>query len=150
MRWFKRGVWITAWGVWAWLGVGLHRELPRRFGAPVCTIGFEKFAILAGFVGDSNRFAVVQQEDRRGKTKVPRFDASSGGVVGETTGPTRNAFLTSRLDPIRRELLFASELQYLGGSLYRKGLFSLDLTTMEWRRVSDHSMIGFGSHHPSR
>jgi len=32
---FRRLVWLAAWGVWAWLGVGLARELPRELGPPI-------------------------------------------------------------------------------------------------------------------
>jgi hypothetical protein len=32
MRHFKRFLWLAAWSVWLWLGVGLHRELPRSPG----------------------------------------------------------------------------------------------------------------------
>jgi hypothetical protein len=37
MRWLKRSLWISAWGVWAWLGVGLYRQLPREPGPAACT-----------------------------------------------------------------------------------------------------------------
>ena len=40
MKWIKRGVWAVACGLWALLGVGLYRELPRT-GALVAELAFK-------------------------------------------------------------------------------------------------------------
>jgi hypothetical protein len=38
MIYFKRFLWLAAWGVWVWLGFGLYRELPRELGPVVCRL----------------------------------------------------------------------------------------------------------------
>ena len=34
-RWLPRSLWLLAWSIWAWLGWGLYRELPRGLGTVV-------------------------------------------------------------------------------------------------------------------
>src|SRR4051812_36148475 len=41
MRWRKRGLWFLGWSIWAWLGFGLYRELPRQVGPQVCRLPLE-------------------------------------------------------------------------------------------------------------
>ena len=50
MKWLKRGLWITAWGVWAWLGVGLYRELPRDLGLVLWRLPTEPAERFDGFL----------------------------------------------------------------------------------------------------
>ena len=50
MKWVKRGLWVGAWGAWAWLGFGLHRELPRDLGPVVCKLPFGDDRWPVGFI----------------------------------------------------------------------------------------------------
>jgi hypothetical protein len=50
MRWLPRLFWLSAWALWLWLGVGLHRELPRDWGPAVRKLPMD----FVGFVHDSD------------------------------------------------------------------------------------------------
>jgi hypothetical protein len=138
MTHLKRILWLAAWSVWLWLGFGLYRELPRKFGKPICTLPISEQAMIAGFIGTTNHVVVVFREDRSGQTTVRAFDAQTGAVAAETKGPPQRAFLLARLDPVRHELLFANELEYPEEPIWKSGVFVLDTPTMKWRRVADH------------
>src|SRR5262245_59971685 len=84
----KRLLWLLAWGVWLWLGVGLYRELPRELGPMVSQLPVGSRDTLLGFVGGSDEVAVlVGDEDRYGCRKVGLFDARTGDAVGSPVGP---------------------------------------------------------------
>src|SRR6476620_98508 len=88
MRWLKRGLWMTAWGAWLALGVGLYQQLPRAFGQPLCTLPVDQSALPSlvlgpmGFVGDGNIFA-VESTPRNGQKgwQVRLFDAQTGSEL---------------------------------------------------------------------
>jgi len=82
----KRGFWVAAWGVWAYLGVGLYRELPRELRAPVCKLAFAKSEEPVGFLhGEDVVVSKVQKED----PYDPRFtlwNARTGLKIAERRG----------------------------------------------------------------
>src|SRR6476660_10364094 len=58
----KRICWITAWGVWLWLGFGLYRELPRDLGRVVCKLPTANLSTT--FIGDKHE---IYTHESRGK-----------------------------------------------------------------------------------
>src|SRR3954470_7591683 len=48
-RWLPRFLWLLAWSGWAWLGVGLWRELPRDLGPVVCRLPLGNGEQVVGF-----------------------------------------------------------------------------------------------------
>jgi len=82
MRWVRRGLWIAAWGVWAWLGVGLYHELPRKPGALVHELNL-RFPddMPVGFVGNTNRLVVARNLRTKNEQAVELFDIDSGKLL---------------------------------------------------------------------
>ena len=54
MKWVKRGLWAAGWSSWAWLGVGLHRELPRDLGPTVSRRQGKEEISVVGFLGEGD------------------------------------------------------------------------------------------------
>jgi hypothetical protein len=156
MRWLRRAVWIAAWGVWLWLGMSLHRELPRTHGSPVSTLPFATGEEPLGFLPNSTAFAAIQSADDDSPATITIYDALTGEVVRRIDGPRRNAvFLKSprgirnRRDVSRHGLLFANAGPPAGVDDSLEGLHVLDLATGRWRRLSDE-YADFTELHPDR
>ena len=82
MRWVKRGCWVAAWGMWFWLGVGLHRELPRDL-SPTTRLGFVWGSeTLLGFLEGGDAIAVQGADE-----SIRISDARSGEKIKELPGP---------------------------------------------------------------
>jgi hypothetical protein len=109
MRWLKRGLWLSAWGAWLWLGIGLYRELPRHLGPVVRRLPIASGRVL-GFVGQSNFVAILEPiTGPLGTTTIPLFDAETGTEV--RGGPQLRFALTGPLiigDPLTRSLRFGA------------------------------------------
>jgi outer membrane protein assembly factor BamB len=101
-------LWIAAWSIWAWLGFGLHRELPRDLGRVVCKHPPNENAEVVGFVGDEPFVLVnemtepdldhlLQLWDVRTGTLVRTIAFPEGGDGGiERYSPTREFVVTER------------------------------------------------------
>src|SRR5688500_449532 len=81
-RWIVRLCWLAAWCGWVWLGVGLHRELPRKLGPVVCELPLSKDETPFRFVKNSS-LVLVQPYDRRQSMRFKVFDAKDGKLVHE-------------------------------------------------------------------
>jgi hypothetical protein len=151
MKWFKRGLWLAAWGVWLWLGVGLYRELPRKVGPALCTLPVTRTSIL-GCVGDSNCFAVRRYPDRDESTQIQHvevYDAASGQLLQSTPiGPGFNPEVPDRLS-IRWGVLLRGERVLADETIKKGGFHALDLLTGKWRELASDEVIAFATH-PSK
>jgi hypothetical protein len=124
-RWIVRVLWLVAWCGWVWLGVGLHRELPREWGTPVVQLDVDEDDQTLGIVGSD---AVVTQRKHglRGATyKTWRVD--DGSLVRTVEGPAHQ-----ESDLLRFGLSAGLHPQAGGDNLQRKPVQCLDLLTGEW------------------
>jgi hypothetical protein len=144
LRWLWRGCWLTAWGVWIWLGVGLHRELPRELGSPIATLPREPKSQFVGFVNDTNRFAVLRRAEPV-KSTIEIFNAEDGSLATTILGPGHDDYLWPCYYLERHGVMLAKEHGELGKA-WATGLHVLDLETGRWRRVTE-SRIHSGSAH---
>jgi len=88
MKWVKRACWVIAWGAWAWLGVGLYRELPRELGAVVCELPLNEREWMLGFIGDSSLFATGQNaDDPNVGARIRIWNGETGVLMQEFIGP---------------------------------------------------------------
>jgi hypothetical protein len=147
MRWLKRGLWLSAWGVWAWLGVGLYRELPRQFDQPLCTLPLRGIQTIIGFVGETDLFVQVLWEDNGESTRVEVYDAVTGVMVGQSPGPSINNFPIHRLPSEHYPVMVTRARPR--APLPEYGLFLLNLKTMQWRRLAEQQPLAV-SVHPTR
>jgi hypothetical protein len=131
MKWFKRGCWIAAWGVWVWCGFGLYRELPREFGPQVRSLSFP---------GDSNRIHAFLDGDAFAVwhyIKNPRSETVA--VWNIRTGDRREM-----LDPkpgIHELGEYSFQVTELWDDGLRYRLPRLSFTTTAFRRNLDGSLI---------
>src|SRR3954470_12382744 len=77
MRWLKRVFWLSAWGVWLALGVGLHWQLPRVVGPKVCEIQLADSDKIVGFVRGSHELLVQPKRFAR-PIMLKVYDANTG------------------------------------------------------------------------
>ena len=85
MKWVKRGVWVAAWGVWAWCGVGLYRELPRDLGTEVCRLPISKGESFVGLLDTPAAVTAAKSDDDR--LTIRLWDLVSGTMTKSFTGP---------------------------------------------------------------
>jgi hypothetical protein len=144
MRWLKRGLWLAAWGVWAWLGLGLCRELPRHLQW-VALLTTQPLPFPLGFVGDTYDVAVYLDAGNGGTSDSPPVVL----VVDGETGALRRSFQGPTLEELR---LSYGGAKY-GRVLARKtpasrteGLFALDLKGGEWKTIAIGNNIDFAEH----
>jgi hypothetical protein len=91
-RWLPRFLWLFAWSCWAWLGFGLHRELPRDLGAVVATVGQARYESFVGFI-DGSQVLVGQTSTRQRFSGATRLlDAPSGVTIRELPWPIGSIF----------------------------------------------------------
>ena len=97
MKWVKRGLWLAAWGAWAWLGAALQRELPRRppgapAGAVAGAVGGQLFSwtqrdlLACGpiFIAVATVTLQPPGADRVGELEAWRARAGSARTTAET------------------------------------------------------------------
>jgi len=145
MKWLGRGLWMLAWGAWAWFGVGLYRELPRELGAPVAEL---PQGTRVGFVEDSNAFVIMTSANVRGQwaSKVFVTDAKTGSIEREVLGPPFGNYLQPFGSARLRHGLFTTWLPDDVEGPRTSGLFRLDLKTGKWQCVLDHGIKHVGLH----
>jgi len=150
MRWFKRGLWLLAWGVWAALSVGLYRELPRDLGPEICNVQSPTQTYwVVGFVGASNDIAVIAKSEDPEATSINIVGAETGRVIRSTLGPRMEKYCGYSSGLARRGCLCATTLPHGVGADIERGLFLLDLRTMKWRTISSRSTVHV-TIHPTR
>jgi len=133
---FKRLLWLLAWSVWVYLGVGLYRELPRELGTRVCKLAFEKSEEPLGFLhGEDVVASKVQKED----AYDPRFtlwNARTGVKIAERRGIAKAISWQGGLAiSLRHGILIGAKTDDPGGELNL-----LDLRSGAWRPVEAHPL----------
>jgi hypothetical protein len=141
--------WLAAWGVWLWLGFGLHRELPRKLPSPHAELPIAKRDAILGFVRNSPLLAVKSPDPRELRIRV--FDASSGTVVHDSTRNPFKVFHPQSANAAANGafLLPDQRLTEAAPGEPRRVEHSfdiLDLTAGEWRRVSNRPVHGTAVH----
>jgi len=145
MRWLKRGVWILAWVCWAWLGVGLYRELPRELTF-VRELPPGGKGMYRGFVGDSNHVLVLTAAGDGGPVAIRVFDAETGNPLLLADGPPNANFWCSSPEALRHGVLIANRQ---ARPRSHETLHVFDILLNVWRPLTD----AYGSDisvHPSR
>src|SRR5260370_30513239 len=122
-RWIKRGVWLTAWAVWAVAGVVVYRELPLDLGNPIAKLPINGDDVV-GFVNDKPLLVTLTEGNEHGPSLVRVWDARNAIVLKEWAVPGNTPF---RWSPVHGFLLFQSRSE---GS--RKPC-SLNVMSGEWR-----------------
>jgi hypothetical protein len=87
MAWLKRCFWLSAWGVWLWLGVGLARELPRDLGPVLCKLLLEDGEYLCGFLNDGTAVSRLA-ESGENASRYQTWDVATGRRINDWNGPT--------------------------------------------------------------
>jgi len=82
-RWLPRSLWLLAWSFWAWLGLGLYRELPRTLQNPVCHLRLDANEAAWGFIADRNVVVTVSRDDNL----VRSWDVLTGRSLRTWDGP---------------------------------------------------------------
>jgi len=133
VRLATRGLWFSAWGLWAWLGVGLYHQLPREPGPAACSLPAGRDIFTLGFLGQSNRFAVIQDMGTN-RARIVLYDASNGNLVKELRLPST----TFLMGTAPRNL--DDPMVVLGNDIDGKspvaGISAYDLSTFECKRLS--------------
>ena len=88
MKWVKRGLWLSIWLLWTWLGVRLVAELPRDPGIPLCQVGDDGEECLGFLPGVE---AVVTRRIKAGAATYRRWDARTGAVSSADDAAIRDA-----------------------------------------------------------
>jgi hypothetical protein len=151
MRWVKRGCWIAAWGVWAWLGVGLAHHLPKRPGELVCRWdrgpAIDPFIFLHG----QREFATLSAPAQMGPSVIHVRDVATGSIAREFAGPLTYHTFMNYCTSSRFPYLVTSREYRPGAALgpNPNDMAILDLRTGEWFEVPA-PCIGLGDFHHSR
>jgi hypothetical protein len=141
MHHFKRVLWLAAWGVWVWLGFGLHRELPRKRGPPVQQLSLTKEQAVVGFLADSGQVAVSTNDD---EAAYQTYEALTGRKIRDI--PRRPGW---RFYPDGRHRTHGVVIVHGDSTGSNKVLHLVDLRTGEVRKLSDK----FGAYlavHPTK
>jgi hypothetical protein len=146
MRWLKRCIWLTAWGVWVWLGFGLYRELPRELGKPIARFPAPQSSLFVHFVGETNLIAILVDNNERGTT-VDAYDAETGRLIYSTPGPPSSNFGWANPASPMHPALIAKNVPAFG-----KGYSVFDLRTGKWRRATsmEDGLSSLGPSHPHK
>jgi hypothetical protein len=152
MKWLIRSLWLAAWGVWLWLGVGLHRELPRKFGPRIANLNLQPgFDQAVGFIGETNRIVVTRSppadgplglvQARRSAKSVEVLDVATSIREGGTSPPREfdaSDFATLRFAPRYGFLFLVHHDHGIGGSgnVRYRGLNVLDPLSGGWRNLA--------------
>jgi hypothetical protein len=145
-----RMLWLAAWCGWAWLGVGLHRELPRDLGPVVCKLSISKEESPVRFVKNTS-LVLVQPYDRRQSVRFRIFDAKDGSLVREIDRPEMqmcghlstcgtHGVLFAAVNPTAR---FDAVANPLGRE---SGFYVVDLGTGKWKLLAATNAYGVELH----
>jgi len=129
MKWLTRLLWLAAWSAWALLGLGLHRELPRKIvSARELPLGTGDKCL--GFIGRTNRVVVLTWQGTPSPT-IKVYDAETGELVREDDSPTQ---LDSDNDEnaVRHGVLFANRRPTLKVA---SSFYLFDVDKGEWRQL---------------
>jgi hypothetical protein len=149
MRHVKRLHWLAAWGVWVWLGFGLHHQLPRELGPQVIALSTAMNGVKEskpiGFVGEHDLIA-CRVTDANGNRQVVLTNARTGSVTGNCKMPflsashfdwRRDAWSLASDDVLRDTLQFGTllgEESNENDPFY--GVYALDVLADKRRRLS--------------
>jgi hypothetical protein len=148
MRWLKRGLWPVAWGVWAWLGVGLYRELPRNLGRPVCKLQVQGKQYPLGFLADSRRFATHTGASWKEPKDVSIWDAETGELLQKLATPPSHAKTSDVPEWVR---IVKSSLVGFGNEDVMLALNAIDwVLDLDNGRIIDIGKCGRFVFHPTR
>src|SRR5262245_17362290 len=83
----KRFFWLLAWSMWVFLGLGLHRELPRNLEL-VCKLPLESRETVVGFLhGEPIIVTKLDTYSSDKPLKINLRDATTGAILKCLTGP---------------------------------------------------------------
>ena len=145
MKWFKRGLWLTAWSFWLWLGFGLYRELPRMPGRLASKLSFERDRDRpVGFIADTDNLVAIRGMHPTDEKAVEVYEAATRKRL--QTFPTEEFTyeeLASHWFAKRHGVLFVTHnsrrfINGDGGPFH--GLNMLDVTNGRWRRITTSSL----------
>jgi hypothetical protein len=161
MAHLKRLCWLAAWSVWVWLGVGLHRELPRNLGRPIHRLPFAADEMTLGLIDGTSKSVSVRFDQDAEKTYVRRWDVAAGTLEEEIKGAwfERGAF-QFQLSPTKRfmtcgyadlkcddwRLIFVNS-RAARLTMTNVGREIVDLSTGKRSPIPDHAEVVF---HPVR
>jgi len=160
MRGLKRSLWLLAWGVWAWLGVGLYRELPRELRPRTSELPADRFAVL-GFIGESDLVAIALRHSGSPGYEIASVDAWTGAeVTRNSPGYTEPVIATSDPPGPREPLIrtYRGTLRYSVLLARRRdqprlgpprGLHALDVVKNEWKELAKGKVVK-ADLHPSK
>jgi hypothetical protein len=145
MKRFRRTLWLAALGVWVWLGVGLHRELPRKLDV-VCKLRLETSDSPMGFVKESNQFA-VKRRSTISEPAILVFDASSGELLRSSTARRAVEFASAPDFEHGCESLFVNSVPTSDTGTELK---EFNLTTGVWRTICNDRLMFLAMDHRRR
>jgi hypothetical protein len=85
-RFLKRFCWFFVWGAWLWLGVGLHRELPRELGPPLGVLPLDRGDHLVGFI-KSDGLVVADEAALGDQRRLNVYDVDAARLRHRLQGP---------------------------------------------------------------
>ena len=80
MSHLKRSLWLLAWTTWLLLGLGLHHQLPRNLGPPICKPPLNPDESFEGSLRGDPAFATKEVEPSTGTVIFRRRSAKTGEV----------------------------------------------------------------------
>ena len=128
----KRLLWFLAWGGWAWLGVGLYRELPREVGPKLCSLPLDKGERLCGYWGERQRIVSEETHDDDKPVTLRVWDPETGLPIKRLDGPPPY-WRGREYAPLSRHGLVLGTRPRLSGLPEPTGPSVLDVETGEWR-----------------
>lgn len=135
-RWLPRAFWLAAWSLWAWLGWGLYRELPRDLGPPLCVLPLNlKTSRIVGWNDDTNHIALAVDDGLRHPT-IDVYDGATGKLLYSKPGAKLRSYIASVSQSRGCRAPFAIELSN-GTETTAEGVHRFDLETGEWQRLSN-------------
>jgi hypothetical protein len=145
MRILKLVPWLAAWSAWAWLGVGLHRELPRELGPPLAQLPIKAPKPLE-FVGDSNVIAVAKGQWAPSPPEYELYDALTGRLIGERKCPPSYDLAAEAYHSLRRGVLLHRYRREPHEPLGTTGLERIDVMTNERKRLTNRDFSSANLH----
>jgi len=130
MRWLKRGAWLLAWGVWAWLGVGLYRELPRGLGPVVSTIPKERNEVIVSRFGERPTLITCLTDHATHVSKFRRWNVLTGALE-EEFGDVKGQSLT--LARPHQRFVNVEKPSFEHGRPMKIVTTPTELSTLQWR-----------------